>query len=176
MKLISKIFFAIGLLFLSVIVLFLALIVLLPRSQPDDSISTKQIEERFQDHREDFELVMAYFSQPELRFSTTARHLRRGRRRVYTHEGEDSPFVRVSDRETERALRRLFLQGGMDGVTRDGNEIRFQLWRWSGQSAGLIYSINGETPSGRPSLPTTLTEFVPLEESGWYFYFRDPNR
>jgi len=180
MKLILKIFFAMGLLFLVGVVFFTTIVVLF--SQLDESSasippSIEQIEEIFQDNREDFKLVMEYFSQSELSSSTTARHLQRGIIiiiRVYTHAGEDTPHVRVSDRETERAIRRLF-RGGMDGVTRNGNEITFQLWRWLGQTSGVIYSINGETPNGHPIWTRTPAEFVPLEELGWYFYFRDPN-
>ena len=84
----------------------------------------------------------------------------------------DSGRILIENNAVSEAIRKLFDYGYVS-ITKRNNCIVFDRWGSKVRSYGIVYSIDGRTPS--ESSFTFLTYIERLSEKGWYYYIEDLN-
>jgi len=86
--------------------------------------------------------------------------------------GLEHGHVKISEQETLEAISVLF-NNGYRVITKKENAVIFI--RWSGRNVGrgVVYSINGQTPT--ESALHFLTRIEPLSAEGWFYFEEDFN-
>ena len=80
--------------------------------------------------------------------------------------------IAIYDEDVRTAVDHLLGRGAYKRIMKDGNTIDLPQWYSSQQQGcGIAYSINGI------DLPEVdyVTEYIPLDEEGWYYYAYDYN-
>jgi|GEM_PF-1337033 len=79
--------------------------------------------------------------------------------------------ILVSDEAVSGVIHSLF-QNGFSSISKDESVIVFQRWSNLSSGRGIVYSIDGTTPTSDTIL-SFLVEIEPLPQDSWYFYVDD---
>jgi hypothetical protein len=131
------------------------------RSKPPD---VRSVEEQIQENYSDIQSIVRFM-------------IERGYDDVYISDTNgtmlsDLTRVTIADEAVYTAITKLISSGEYIHFSKIGNTIRILQWRGMQDiGCGIAYSIN------RIELPKVqyVTELVPLNEDGWYYYVADYN-
>lgn len=88
----------------------------------------------------------------------------------YGYYYADSDEIEIENKELLEAIDYLFKKKRYGTISKSHNYIAFQLYADLDRSAGVVYSLDGETPNMQ-----LMTCIEMLSEKNWYYYETDIN-
>ena len=129
-----------------------------------------EVERTFQKHYDDIQIVVDFMISSEYEIIMIDSFEKCGIVKTYEYHRKSEELV--LDAKTEEAINRL-LDTGYENMAKVQNTIKFQEWhRFNDVGCGVAYTINEQ------DLPEIqyVTEIIPLEKDGWYYYVVDFNQ
>ena len=133
--------------------------------------SVQEVEQRFENNRDDIVTVVDFLVKSEHEFIM-----------IWDADGTmevdldpstlELDWIAIDDEDVCTAVDDLLDSGAYKRIIKDGNTINLPQWYSSQQKGcGIAYSINGI------DLPEVdhVSEYIPLDEEGWYYYTYDYN-
>ena len=131
------------------------------------------MKDEFDKNREDFYLIIEYLLNSDFSDIRIHRSSQLGSGIIEMFVWPEMERIVVSDPNVSDAINRLFGQG-YRSINKSGNGISFLRWTTLDAGRGIVFSIDGSSPTQADGLQF-LIEIQPLSEDGWYFYVDDFN-
>ena len=132
--------------------------------------SRAKVERRFNKHYTDIQIVVDFMISSEYETIIMDSDERTG---LQCTDGYHYESIALAlDSEIEEAVDRL-LDGKYEKISKSNNTIRLVQWRrFNDVGCGVAYAINSQ---GLPEVQY-VTELIPMETEGWYYYVSDFNQ